>query len=388
MNRMVSDCHRRLHQIPELSEQEFETTELLADMLKEAGFSPTRVGKTGVYADIVVDERLPWILLRADIDALPIMEKMGLEYASTHSGVMHACGHDAHSAMLLTAAASFKNMPLPQNVRLLFQPAEETTTGAAAMIAHGVVPENCAATFAMHVWPDVPKGCLAARPGAMMASSDVFHILFHGKSVHCSRREQGADALQAAVETAHSLPEIETLANNDGTVLFCGSIHSGHSHNIVPAEAELSGTLRTYSEETRKAIIDRLSETVSRIGAEKDVGVELQWVGGCPAVNNSGELVDELKALFPKIMFDVKPVLAAEDFALYQRDVPGVMLWLGLGDWHPLHSDGFYVPDEILEVGVKTWRVIAEHDWKQKGEQNHGKKKRLGKVETADSGCC
>lgn len=356
--------YRELHRIPEKSEQEYETAQYLVRALQDMGYTPVRIGKTGVYADLVCDENLPWILLRSDMDALTISEASAVDFHSEHPGMMHACGHDSHMAMLLETAGKLRGEKLPQNIRFLFQPAEETTTGATQMLAENVMPESCCGAFAIHVWPGVPYGTLATKVGSMMASSDVYRISCHGKIAHCARRETGADALQTAVQIAASLPEIESLAENDGTVLFCGSIHSGSSHNIVPDEASLLGTLRTYSEEKRTKIIQVLEQTVHRWAEHYATQAEVQWEGGCPAVSNDEHLVAKLEKLFETLDVHVAPVLAAEDFSLYQRQCPGVMIWLGLGQWPLLHTNEFYVPDDILFKGVSSWCKIGRHVWK------------------------
>ena len=363
MTKKACDYYRELHRHPELSEQEYKTTEYLVSALADLGYQPVRVGSLGVYADLVTSSSLPWLLFRSDIDALPITEAGDISFPSEKPGVMHACGHDAHMSMLLEAAGRLKDKHLPQNIRFLFQPAEETTTGAAMMLAAQVMPPRCSAAFAMHVWPGVPKGTCATKVGPMMASSDVFQITCHGKSAHCARRETGADALMTAVDIVSAMPEIESLAEHDGTVLFCGSIHSGSSHNVVPDESVIRGTLRTFSEEKRARILDALKKTAAACAEKHGTRAASAWEGGCPAVNNDRRLVEMLPRVLEHIDTHACPVLAAEDFALYQRQCPGVMIWLGLGPWHLLHTDSFYVPDEILPLGVENWCRLAEENW-------------------------
>lgn len=363
MNRGVINHYHALHRIPEPAGQEYKTSAYVREALETAGYQPVPVGSTGVYADLVTDVNLPWILLRADMDALRITEDSGLTFASEHPGVMHACGHDAHTSMLLTVACEMAGKKLPQNIRFVFQPAEETTQGAEELLKNNVMPERCMAAFAMHVWPGVPYGELITKKGPMMASSDVYRVKFHGRSVHCSKRETGADALLAAVELAAALPEIELLAEKDGTMLFCGSIHSGASHNVVPDEAELWGTLRTFSEDKQKKIIAALEKRAAECGDKQGVQTQISWEGGCPAVCNHEDLVERVCAVMPEVKQSAVPVLAGEDFALFQRQCPGVMLWLGLGDWHALHTKGFYVPDALLPKGVEAWKNIMKYDW-------------------------
>ena len=149
--------------------QEKKTSAYIFNELKNYGFDPVRVGETGIYADLCADPSLPWLLFRADIDALPVTEQTGLPFASEIEGMMHACGHDTHVAMLLTAACLLRDSKLPQNIRFLFQPAEEVTSGAKVMIEAGVIPANTVAAFGFHVWPKVPKGKIVAKAGSLMA---------------------------------------------------------------------------------------------------------------------------------------------------------------------------------------------------------------------------
>ena len=329
----------------------------------EMHYHPKRIGRAGVIADLVADPQLPWILLRADMDALAIQENSCAAVQSEGPGVMHACGHDSHCAMLLETAHLLRDQHLPHNIRFLFQPAEETTKGAAEMIQCGAIPDNLCACFAMHVWPGIEKGMVATRPGSLMASSDVFQINIFGKSAHCAQSHLGADALKAAVEIVSSFPRIKATAEDPNTILFCGSIHSGNSHNIVADAASISGTIRSYSPLDRKNMKGYLTDSVSCAGQTPGIHAELRWDGGCPAVRNDRSMIDLLKLLHPLLMDDTVPTMAAEDFACYQEYAPGVMLWLGLGDVPPLHNEAFFVPEDVLQSGVALWMKIAAFDW-------------------------
>lgn len=359
----VTFYYRELHQIPEMSGAEQETASFIVQELEKMGLVPQRIGETGVFADLVTAPELPWLLLRADMDGLPIRENSGLPFSSCRDGMMHACGHDAHCAMLLAAAYQLKGLRLPQNIRFLFQPAEETTQGASDMLAHGVLPQNLLAAFSFHVWPGVPFGTLATRPGAMMASSDVFRIAFTGESVHCAMRKRKGDSLQAAVQMAAALPEVEKIAQNDGSIVFCGSIHSGTSHNIVPSNSYVYGTMRTYSEEKRAAMRSAIQEASQFCAKENHVTAQLAWEGGCPAVYNDSALVEKLTEIFPELAVHTEKTLAAEDFACYQQHIPGVLLRLGIGETKPLHHASFCIPEGVLPIGVEAWNTIAKNRW-------------------------
>lgn len=356
--------YRKLHRIPETSGREYQTSEYISGVLQGCGYDVRRIGQTSVFTDLVTDTALPWILLRADMDALPVMEQTGLPFASEHEGFMHACGHDAHCAMLLDAAVELRNFHLPHNVRFLFQSAEETTQGAWEAVQAGVIPDHLAACFAFHVWPGVPYGAVATRAGALMASSDVYRVRTVGRSAHCAQSYNGADALQTVVQIASQLPVIRSRAKDDRTLLFCGSIHSGNSHNIVPDEASLYGTLRTFSKEDRKNLKRGLEAAAAEASREFGTRSVVEWDVGSPVIDNSPEIIRILGDLIPGLLEDYPATLAAEDFAYYQQYAPGVMLWLGTGDTPPLHNGSFYVPQELLEIGVERWLEIARFDWK------------------------
>ena len=360
---MVHKHYEALHRIPERAFQEFRTAAYLENVLKEAGYEPIRVGETGLYADLCVDPNLPWLLFRADIDALPVVEETGLPFASETQGMMHACGHDTHAAMLLTAATMLKDSKLPQNIRFLFQPAEEITSGAQKLIEAGCIPSNTVAAFGFHVWPQVPKGKIVAKAGALMASSTRIRIDCIGKNAHCSKRQEGADALLTAARIATRFHEAEAMADGDGTVLFVGKLHSGNAHNIVSAEAEMVGTLRSYSEESRERVLNKLEEIVQESAAEYGSEAKLNAFAYNPATINHEELARKVQVLLPEAIAEYAPSLASEDFSRYQHEVPGVFLWLGVGDTAALHNGKFIVPDEVLPIGVETWVKIANHKW-------------------------
>lgn len=363
----VFSYYHDLHKIPEISGQEYETVQYIFYSLEEMGYTPQRIGKTGVFADLITDPAGTWILLRADTDALAIQESSCAAVSSEHPGMMHACGHDGHCAMLLAAARKLRGKQLPQNIRFLFQPAEETTKGAAEMIECGVIPRNLRACFAMHLWPGVPRGTAVTTSSKMMASSDVFHIQVTGRQAHCAQQRLGADALRTAVDIASGLPTIQEEAEDAQTILFCGSIHSGSSHNVVPDSAYLMGTIRSFSPRDRRHMKERLEALCQKSASRYGTTLQVDWDGGCPAIHNDPVLIAVLRELDPAVRDGWTPTMAAEDFACYQEYAPGVMLWLGIGDTPPLHNGAFYIPEDILPEGVALWQKIAQHDWDKEG---------------------
>ena len=196
-----------------------------------------------------------------------------------------------------------------------------------------------------------------------MASSTRIQINCIGKNAHCSKRQQGADALLTAARIATRFHEAEAMAENDGTVLFCGKLHSGNAHNIVSAEAEMVGTLRSYSEESRERVLNKLEQVVQESAAEYGTQAKLSAFAYNPAVINHSGLAEKVQKLLPEAIASFEPSLAAEDFSRYQHEVPGVFLWLGVGDTEALHNGKFVVPDEVLPIGVETWIKIANSKW-------------------------
>ena len=362
MSRLL-EYYEYLHANPELSRQESHTAEFLEENLTRMGYAPMRVGNTGVYADLVADETLPWVLLRSDMDALPVTEETGVSYASKNPGVMHACGHDAHMAMLLSAAEELKNKALPQNIRFLFQPAEEGVTGAVEMVAAGVVPENTVAAFGMHVWPGVPKGKVLAKVGPLMASTTTIQIRCRGLGAHCGNRERGNDALMTMAKILVRSKEAEALSDGDGSILFFGMLQGGTSHNIVASDAYMKGTLRTYDPKTREKVLAKLERIVAQTAAEYKTEAEVIYSADAPAVINPESLTKRVQELLPNVVTEMAPTRIAEDFSRYQQKAPGVLLWLGVGDTPSLHNGKFLVPKEILPLGVDAWVRLANHPW-------------------------
>ena len=196
-----------------------------------------------------------------------------------------------------------------------------------------------------------------------MASSTRIQVNCIGKNAHCSKRHEGADALLTAAKIATRFHEAEAMANGDGTVLFVGKLHSGNAHNIVSAEAEMVGTLRSYSEESRERVLKKLDEIVQESAAEYGTEAKLNAFAYNPATINHEELARKVQLLLPEAISEYAPSLASEDFSRYQHKVPGVFLWLGVGETAALHNGKFVVPDEVLPIGVETWLKLANHKW-------------------------
>ena len=355
--------YEALHRNPELSGCEEETACYLTTALTDMGYQPKRIGGHGVYADLQTDPALPWLLFRSDMDALPVTEETGASYASQNPGVMHACGHDSHMAMLLAAAEVLKEKKLPQNIRFLFQPAEETVVGAEELIRCGAVPENCRTVFGMHVWPGIPKGKVLAKAGPLMASATNICIRCKGLSAHCGNRERGNDALMTMAQILARSREVEALAEGDGSILFFGKLQAGTGHNIVASDAVMEGTLRTYYPTTREKMLAKLEAIAAEEADTYGTFVEVVYSAYAPSVINPENLALQVQKILPNAVTEMEPTRIAEDFSLYQEKVPGILLWLGVGDTPSLHNSKFLVPKEVLSVGVDAWLRLAEYSW-------------------------
>ena len=359
----LQEYYRYFHAHPELSGKEERTACYLEETLAQMGYQPVRVGQYGVYADLCTEETLPWVLFRSDMDALPVMEETNVEYTSQNPGVMHACGHDSHMAMLLSAAETLKDKKLPRNIRFLFQPAEEIVAGAEEVIGAGAIPTNCAAVFGMHVWPGIPKGKVLAKAGPLMASATNIQIRCQGLGAHCGNRERGKDAMMTMAEILVRAKEAEALADGDGSILFFGKLRAGTGHNIVAAEAAMDGTLRTYYPKTREKILAKLETIAAETAEAYGTAVEIKYSAYAPAVINPESLTKQVQKLLPNVVTDMEPTRIAEDFSRYQQVCPGVLLWLGVGDAPSLHNGKYLTPQEVLPVGVDAWLRLAEYAW-------------------------
>ncbi len=361
-DQIIAD-RRYLHQHPELSHQEVQTAAYIAKQLRAMGLEPrTGVGENGVVAVIEGARPGKCVALRADFDALPIVESTGLPFSSENEGVCHACGHDMHTAGLLGVARVLCDIrdQFSGCVKLVFQPAEEDVLncGALKMIADGVLENpKVDAMFGQHIWPYYPSGKVAIRDGAMMASSDRFHITIHGKSSHGSAPESGIDAITAAAQVISALQTIVSrrVSPLDSAVVTIGTIHGGARYNVIADTVKLEGTCRNLNPEVRNKMEERIRAIVEGVCTGMGATGELEYFRGySPTVNNH--------ELFPLVLETIKEVvgeentvipensaLGGEDFSYYCEKVPCVYFWSGIlspgAEVYPLHN-GNLNPDE------------------------------------------
>lgn len=357
----IIDDRRALHRIPELDRNLPETTAYLRNALKGLNcrvFSPM-AGAVCAWFDF---GREGAIAFRADADALPIAEKTGAAYASCHEGKMHACGHDGHMAILLELARRLSGKTeMPHNVLLVFQPAEETTGGARDLCETGLFEEyNVKAIFGLHLWPGLPAGQVLSRKNELMARSCEVDVDITGKSAHIAKAAEGLDAVAAAVEFYRRAVEMEAaLPDNVFRLLKFGKMEGGTVRNALAAHARLEGSLRAFQDEIFESLAEGLRQIGRDVEAKTGCQVAIHMNDGYPAVMNPGELYDRAAAVVDFSELDA-PYMTSEDFAWYQRRIPGLFFFLGVGDTPALHTDTFDFDENLLTVGADFFESLAE----------------------------
>ena len=361
---------RELHRIPELGFQEYKTRDYLWARLQEIGLEPKAVGPTGIVADIAGTTAGKRFAVRADIDGLPLPEETGLPFSSEHPGVMHACGHDTHMAILLGLAQRLVNeRDFGGQVRLLFQPAEERPPGGALELIKGGALEEVDEVYGLHIWANLPVGTVGLQSGPVMANADQFTIRIKGLGGHGSQPQATKDAVLIAAQIVVNLQTIVSrrVRPFDPVVISCGTIHGGHTFNIIAETAEITGTVRTFSTEVQKLIIDEIRKTASRTAALYDAKAELVYVKGYPALVNHEEQTrrweEKLRGVVEVTHPD--PDMGGEDFAYYLQNKPGAFLFLGgapaNGKAAPHHSPHFLIDERALLLGVEVlYRALRD----------------------------
>jgi amidohydrolase len=382
----VVEWRRWFHQNPELSNREFNTSAKIAEILRDMGLEPkTGIAHTGITALIEGGKPGPLVAIRTDIDGLPVEEQTGLPYASTARseyngqdvGVMHACGHDAHMAMVLGAAKILNDMKadLAGSVMLIFQPAEEGPPvgedgGASMMLDEGIFAERMpAAVFGMHVGISTPGGQFSVKPGPMMAASDGFKITVKGKQTHGARPWDGVDPV---VVSSQIVMGLQTIASRQvdvtlaPSIISVGRITGGVRYNVIPDDVTMEGTIRTFDPDMREYIHTAVERTSRLIAESAGAEVEVEIYQGPPAVNNNAELTSlvmpALKRASGKPVLSIQPQTVAEDFSEYGAVTSAVFVFLG--NWpeemdpasQPTnHSPYFHMHEPYMERGVKAY---------------------------------
>jgi amidohydrolase len=362
---------RHIHRHPELGRQEFATTQFVADRLVEAGLNPKALpGGTGLICDFG-PAHAPRIALRADMDALPMAERTGAQYASTVPGVAHACGHDAHTAMLLGAATALAGAPeLPLGVRLIFQPAEELMPGGALdAIAAGALV-GVSRIFALHCDPRLAVGRVAITAGPITSAADSLEITLHSPGGHTSRPHLTSDLVYGMGTVITGLPGVlsRRIDPRHATVMVWGAANAGVAANAIPQIGTLAGTVRTASRETWLEMEALVRQTVSGLLAPLEIEHSLQYRRGVPPVVNEERstqiMTHAIEAVGPDVLADTHQSGGGEDFSWYLEDVPGAMarlgVWSGAGPQLDLHQPTFDLDERALAVGVRVLVNIIE----------------------------
>jgi hippurate hydrolase len=365
---------RDIHAHPELGFEEHRTSDMVAAKLAEWGIEVHReVGGTGVVGVLRRGNGPASIGLRADMDALPIVEATGLDYASTSPGIMHACGHDGHTTMLLGAARHLAAAgTFDGTVNFIFQPAEEGLGGASAMLAAGLFERfPCAQVFGMHNRPGLEVGAFAIRPGAMMAGGAFFDIKITGRGAHGARPEDSVDPVLAAAAITTALQSIvaRNVKPGDAAVLSVTGLQAGSAYNVIPETAMIRGTARSFRRETMQLIEDNMRRLATQIaagfGARATVDFRFLFA---PLVNDpaaTDKMAEAAVALVgaAKVDRDSAPVMGSEDFSFMLESRPGAYINLGNGEASaPLHNDRYDFNDEALAFGAGLYATLVERN--------------------------
>jgi hippurate hydrolase len=368
------ELRHRIHQHPELAYEEHATSDLVAERLAAWGYSVQRgLGGTGIVGQLRRGSGRKSLGLRADMDALPIVEATGLPYASVHHGKMHACGHDGHTATLLAAARHLaQTRRFNGTLNLIFQPAEEGGAGAKRMVDDGLFEKYpCDAIFALHNAPGRAIGSLAFRSGAALASADNVTIVVKGKGGHAAMPHLSSDPLVAAASIVMALQSIvsRNVDPLDAAVVTVGAFQSGVANNVIPASARLELSVRALSREVRELLKRRIPALAMAQAESYGVSAEVDWRDGYPVLVDSPEEtafaarvgIELLGA--ERVEIDPPPVTGSEDFAFMLEHRPGCYLFLGNGDGEGscmVHNPGYDFNDAAMPTGAAYWSLLAE----------------------------
>ncbi|OMJ31558.1 peptidase M20 [Sphingomonas sp. Sph1(2015)] len=367
----LTALRRDLHAHPELGFHEHRTAGIVAEALREAGLAVTTgVGGTGVVGTLRNGPGNGAIGFRADMDALPFAEATGLAHASTVPGVFHGCGHDGHSATLIGAARHLARMrDFSGTIHFIFQPAEEGLGGADAMVRDGLFERfPCDRVFALHNWPDLPLGSARTRAGPIMAAADRFDITISGRGGHAAMPHQTPDAILAAATLIGELNTIvaRRVAPTESAVLSVTKVTGGDSHNVIPAQVSLTGTVRTFSTAVQDRIEQSLRAICEGVARASETQVAVDYVRYYPATINDADCAEIALAAARAVCPDAKaapdPAFTSEDFAFMLRARPGAYLWLGQRDEEhvaPLHHPGYDFNDAAIPTGIAWFAQLA-----------------------------
>lgn len=361
--------YREFHQHPELGNQEYRTTERIEQELRKLGIQIYHVTETGVIGYLECVPGAEAVAFRADIDALPIEEETGVSYASKMTGIMHACGHDFHTAALLGAAQILaeKKTNLSKNLVFIFQPDEEGDGGAERILESGILEKlRVRAVFGAHINPELPAGAIGIRYGRFYASACKFDVTVRGKGTHGAEPEKGTDALYAAARMCTEIKALTGDYQGERAVATVGAFHAGKLRNIISNHADFLGIIRTDGPELRAEMEKRLREIIQRVNRETGTTSDSNIVDGYVGVTNHHRetaLVEEAaRNLLPseKVIVENESTMTTEDFGFYLEKYPGCYYHIGVGSEYPLHNSKMCPNTEALPIAAEFHAAVAE----------------------------
>ena len=375
------EIRRHIHSHPELSGQEYQTSAYVAGVLSSTGLHvEENIGKTGVIGELQgngTSERT--LAIRTDMDALPIQERTGLDFASRNEGIMHACGHDVHTTVGLGTAMILSEIAqeIPGNVRFLFQPAEEIAQGANWMVEDGAM-NDISAILGIHTFPSIPGGSIGVRYGALTAAADELEIVIIGESGHGARPHEATDAIWIASQVITTLQQAISRTQNPlrPVVLSIGQINGGRAPNVIADRVRLLGTVRSLHPETREQLPGWIEQIVANVCKSYGAKYQVEFHQGVPSVQNDYGITQILQSAgeaawgADRVQVLPEPSLGAEDFSFYLDRAPGSMFRLGVGFKdrevnHPLHHPQFEVDESSIVTGVVTLAYATYKYWRE-----------------------
>lgn len=376
----LTEIRRHIHAHPELSGQEHQTAAFVSGVLSSSGLHVVEgVGKTGVTGELLgTGDDSRTLAIRTDMDALPIIERTGLDFASRKQGVMHACGHDVHTTVGLGTAMILSEIAteIPGKIKFLFQPAEEIAQGAKWMVEDGVM-NGVSSILGLHVFPSIPAGSIGLRYGALTAATDELEIIIIGESGHGARPHEAIDAIWVAAQVITTLQQAISRTQNPlrPVVLSIGQISGGRASNIIADQVRLVGTVRSLHPETRAHLPKWIEQIVKGVCHSCGAKYEIDYRQGVPSVQNDYSLTSLIQSAAEeawggdRVQVLPEPSLGAEDFSVYLEHAPGSMFRLGVGFKqrtvnHPLHHPLFEVDESAIVTGVVTLAYAAYKYWK------------------------
>jgi amidohydrolase len=364
----VINIRRDLHQIPELGFREEKTSTYVANYLEKEGLEVTTgIARTGVVGLLDTGRPGPTLLIRADMDALPITEETGFSFASGHDGVMHACGHDGHTAMALVTAKALneRKEQLCGCIKFVFQPAEEGPGGAKPMIEAGVLEDpKVDYSLGCHIWPNSPEGTIGIRPGPLLAAMFSFDITINGKGGHGAMPHLCVDALETGCQVVNALQRIVSRKMNPlhPTVVTVGRFQAGTAFNVIPEQARLSGTARTFEKETWNRWPEIIESVVKGVCESMGAGYGVKFAQGYPPTVNDEEMAEFMKKIAGQVVGEDRVVvpdktLGGEDMAFFLEKTKGCFFCLGAGNeaYGGIHNPRFGFNEDILITGVEMY---------------------------------